>query len=260
VADALTEGTGAALDRWLELEGLDNVRDVGGLPLRAGGTTRPGVLFRSASLHHVTAGDVEHLVDVIGLRLVLDLRTQREIDSDGPTAVAAAGVETVALSFIPEDGQPLPETGDDTDPLLRGYLGYLVDRTENVVEAVRRLAAEDAGPALVHCAAGKDRTGVLVALVLDVVGVQRDAVIADYALSAERVEAMFRRWTAAAGVDMPADLTPHLPRAEVLGAVLARLDTEHGDGDSGGAAGWLRANGLDEASLRRLRERLTGVG
>ena len=171
----------------------------------------------------------------------------------GPTAVAGAGVETVALSFLPEDGTPLPETGDETDPLLRAYLGYLVDRTENVVEAVRLLGRPDAGPALVHCAAGKDRTGVLVALVLDAVGVERDAVVADYALSAEQVEAMWRRWTAAAGVEMPDDLGPHLPRAEVIEAVLARLDEEHG-----GAAGWLRANGLEADALDRLRARLTG--
>jgi hypothetical protein len=170
-------------------------------------------------------------------------------------------VETVALSFIPEEGRELPEVDDDTDPLVRGYLGYLHDRGENVVEAVRRLAAQDAGPALVHCAAGKDRTGVLVALVLDAVGVERDAVVADYALSAGQVEAMFRRWTTAAGVPMPEDLTPHLPRAEVIAQVLAHLDAEFGAGGIGGAAGgaegWLLANGLDEASLQRLRERLT---
>jgi protein-tyrosine phosphatase len=240
-------------ERRLQMEGLDNVRDVGGLPLRHGGRTRFGELLRSANLHYVTPGDVAHLVDEFGLRLVIDLRTAREIDRDGPTAVAGAGVETVALSFIPEDGAPLPETGDHTDPLLRAYLGYLVDRTENVVEAVQLLGRPDAGPALVHCAAGKDRTGVLVALVLDAVGVEREAVVADYALSAEQVEAMFRRWTTAVGDEMPADLAPHLPRAEVIATVLARLDEEHG-----GAAGWLQANGLDEASLDRLRARLTG--
>ena len=68
---------------------------------------------------------------------------------------------------------------------------------------------------------------MLVALVLDAVGVAREAVIADYALSAEHVEAMFRRWTTARGVAMPDDLTPHLPRAEVIATVLSRLDAEH---------------------------------
>ena len=246
-----------SLDRWLALEGLDNVRDVGGLPLRDGGSTRPGVLLRSASLHYVTPADVEHLVDVLGLRLVLDLRTRREVERDGPTAVARAGVETVWLSFLPEDGEALPWADADPDPVLRSYHGYLTQRGENVVAAVRRLAATDAGPALVHCAAGKDRTGVLVALVLDAVGVQRTAVLADYVLSAERVPDMFRRWTTASGDPMPADLTPHLPRTEVMATVLSRLDAEYGTGETGGAAGWLRANGLEEHDLDRLRGRLT---
>jgi protein-tyrosine phosphatase len=250
-------GVADSIDRWLALEGLENVRDVGGLPLRDGGRTRQGVLLRSASLHYVTPADVEHLVDVFGLKLVLDLRTRREIDRDGPTAVAGAGVPTVWLCLIAEKEEPLPWTGVDTDPLLRAYLGYLTDGGANVVTAVRTLAAVDTGPALVHCAAGKDRTGVLVALVLDAVGVQRNAVIADYVLSAEKVESMFRRWTTASGDPMPTDLTPHLPRAEVIAAVLSRLDAEHGTGDAGGAAGWLRANGLDDEVLLELRARLT---
>ncbi len=236
-------------DRHLNFDGLDNVRDVGGLPLRDGGTTAYGVLLRSASLLEATTDDVRRLVDEFGLRVVLDLRTPREIDRDGPTAVAAAGVETVPLTFIGQSREYLPETGDDTDPLLRNYLGYLGDHPTNVVEAVRRIAGS--APALAHCAAGKDRTGVLVALVLDAVGVKRDAVVADYALSSANIEAMFRRWTAAAGEEMPADLTPHHPRAAVMEQVLAHLDERYG-----GAAGWLMANGLTDDELANLRTRL----
>lgn len=247
----------APVKRWLALEGLDNIRDVGGLPLRDGGTTRSGVLLRSASLRFCTPADVRHLVDEYGLRLVIDLRTRREIDRDGPTALAAAGVETITLSFIPEEGRELPETDDDVDPLAHIYLGYLRVRADNVVSAVRRLAAIDAGPTLVHCAAGKDRTGVLVALVLEAVGVERDAVVADYALSAERLEALFRRWSAASGEPMPADLTPHLPRAEAMAAVLDHLDAEYSTAGVGGAAGWLLANGLAEDALAHLRDRLS---
>jgi len=240
------------IDRWMRFEGLDNVRDVGGLPLRDGGRTRSGVLLRSAALHWATAADVRRLVDEFGLRLVLDLRTPREIDRDGPTPIAAAGVETVALNFIGASRE-LPETEDDTDPLLRNYLGYLDDQPANIVEAVRRLAAPDAGPALVHCAAGKDRTGVLVAMVLDVAGVERAAVVEDYALSSAQIEALFRRWTGASGEPMPTveDMRRHHPRAEVMEAVLERLDAAHG-----GAAGWLVERGLDEAALDRLRTRL----
>ena len=89
MGDAVQETVETEPHRWVRLEGLDNVRDVGGLPLRDGGRTRFGELLRSANLRYLT-DDVAHLVDVVGLRLVIDLRTAREIDRDGPTAVAAA--------------------------------------------------------------------------------------------------------------------------------------------------------------------------
>lgn len=250
-----------SVDRWLTLEGLDNVRDVGGLPVRGGGSTRPGVLLRSAALRSITDADVAHLKDVFGLKLILDLRTPRETELDGPSALAKAGVETVELNFIGASREILPEVTDDRDPMIRNYLGYLADHPANVAEGVRRLAAEDAGPALVHCAAGKDRTGMLVALVLDAVGVERDAVVADYVLSAEKIEAIFRRRVTALGEPMPEDLTAHMPRAGTMTAVLDELDADYArdaekGGVDGGAAGWLRANGLDDAALARLRSRL----
>ncbi|MFR9801917.1 tyrosine-protein phosphatase [Pseudonocardia sp. RS010] len=239
-------------DRWLRFEGLSNIRDVGGLPLLGGGHTRTGVLLRSESLDHVTPGDVRQLLDGIGLRLILDLRTDREIAERGETVLARAGVETVQFSFIPESGRELPEVGDDVHPMVANYLGYLRDRGPNVVGAVRRLAHSE-GTALVHCAAGKDRTGTLVAMVLDAVGVEREAVVEDYALSATRIEAMFRRWTSVSGEEMPGpeEIDRHSPRAVAMEQVLATLDER-----DGGAVGWLRANGLRDDELTALRDRL----
>lgn len=245
-------------DRWVKLEGLDNVRDVGGLPLDDGGVTRSGVLLRSASLHYLTPSDVRYLVDEFGLRLVLDLRRPDEIDRDGPTKVAAAGVETVPLTFIGDGREALPAfIDDDTDPMLRNYLLYLADQPANVVTAVRRIAAPDGGPTLVHCLAGKDRTGTLVALVLDAIGVERAAVVADYVASGEQIEAMFRRWTTASGDPMPADLSVHTPRPAVMAGLLERLDAEYGENGAGGAVGWLRKNGVTDEELAALRARLT---
>jgi protein-tyrosine phosphatase len=243
-----------SLDRWLALEGLDNVRDVGGLPLRDGGQTRPGVLLRSASLHYLTPGDVEHLVDVLGLKLVLDLRTGREVDRDGPTAVARAGVETVWLSFLAEDGEPLPEADDDLDPMVHNYLGYLSQRGENVVQAVRRLAAPDAGPALVHCAAGKDRTGVVVALALAVAEVPHEEIVADYAMTAEVIDALVAKLAASPtyAEDMEQrDTASHTPRAETMDRVLTLLDERFG-----GPVGWLEAHGFGAHERAALKARL----
>jgi protein-tyrosine phosphatase len=239
-------------DRWLQFEGLSNIRDVGGMPLVAGGATRTGVLLRSEALTHVTPADVRRLVDELDLRLILDLRTDREIAEYGETPLGAAGVETAQFTFIPEAARELPEIGDDFHPMVANYLGYLRDKAPNVVGAVRRIAAGE-GSVLVHCAAGKDRTGTLVALVLDAVGVDRAAVVDDYALSATKIDDMFRRWTAAAGIEMPGpeELDRHRPRAEAMEQVLTILDER-----DGGAAAWLRANGLTDQELAALRSRL----
>src|SRR5690606_41658358 len=98
------------------------------------------------------------LVAALRRRLVPDLRAERgRARSARPAAFADAGVESVALSLIPEEGRPLPETEEDVDPLIHIYLGYLRDRADYVVAAVRRFAA--AGPTPVPCAAGQGRTG-----------------------------------------------------------------------------------------------------
>jgi protein-tyrosine phosphatase len=238
-------------ERLLPLDGVDNARDVGGLPLRGGGRTRYGVLLRTANPNHefLTPADITYLVEEFGLRLVLDLRSPEEIERHG--RFQHDGVDRAELTLIGASRDALPEGVELT--VLEMYRGYLTDHL-NVIEAVRRLAAPDAGPALIHCAAGKDRTGTIVALVLDAVGVERDAVVADYALSAMHVEALFKRWTGASGDPMPDPdaLDRHRPRAATMADLLAGLDETHG-----GAAGWLLAHGLTEEELGRLKERFT---
>jgi hypothetical protein len=98
-------------------------------------------------------------------------------------------------------------------------------------------------------------------MVLDAVGVERDAVVTDYVLSAEKVEQIFRRRVETLGEEMPENIDRHKPRAETMVAVLDRLDADHArdaarGGADGGAAGWMRANGIDDAAISRLRERL----
>jgi protein-tyrosine phosphatase len=118
------------------------------------------------------------------------------------------------------------------------------------------MAQPDGPPALFHCAAGKDRTGVLAALVLDAVGVERDAIVADFALTNERLErigARLRRFPTYANYtqrlatrDMGAD-------PQTMIDVLAALDADHG-----GAAGWLLSAGLTQSELDTLRVALAG--
>jgi protein-tyrosine phosphatase len=147
------------------------------------------------------------------------------------------------------------DEGPEADRSVGHYLGYLRERPDSVVNALRVMATSE-GAALVHCAAGKDRTGVVCALALEAVGVIREEVVADYARTGERLEGILRRLrsstTYAADLDSrPAD--SHLPHAYIMDKFLATLDENHG-----GALGWLSSHGWTAADTRTLRARLTG--
>jgi hypothetical protein len=236
-------------ERWVQLEGVANIRDLGGLPLRAGGHTRFGQVLRSARLNEATPADVELLTGKYEIATVIDLRSPDEVEQDGPTPLERAGVRTEHLTVLPAGQRPIPRA--DEDPKLFNYRGYLRDRPENMLAAVRLLTEPGAGPALVHCAAGKDRTGVFCALVEDAVGVRREAVIEDYTRSNERLLEILDRGVGDRYQIDPADIDLYRCPPEVLTALLAELDT------AGGAPGWLRAQGMADDELVRLRSRLT---
>jgi protein-tyrosine phosphatase len=253
---------------WIDLEGAANVRDLGGLPLDGGGRTAGGVLVRADNLQGLTRADVERLVDDLGVRLVVDLRTGAEVELEGPGPLVAddrvairhrslypeAGQRTdvAAADVLPWQGRPLEGHPDET-PAVRVYLRYLRDRPDSIVAALRDVAGAP-GAAVVHCAAGKDRTGVVCAFALEAVGVPRDAVVADYVATAERIGAIMGRLrsspTYAADLDGRPD-DSHRPRPETMERVLEILDERHG-----GPRGWLEAHGFGAGDVAALRERL----
>lgn len=265
---------------WIELEGAVNVRDVGGLPTVDGRMTRPGVLLRADNLQDLTETDVSRLVDGLHLQTVVDLRSTGEVHLAGPGPLKGAGLAHHHLSLIPEwDGEPdeaevaraldaatqrralppLPARPRQSDPTDLGghYLGYVRDAGPAIGKALRVLADPAAGTTLVHCAAGKDRTGVVVALALSLVGVTRDAVVADYVASADRIEQIHARLlkTDAYGPGLadvpPVDMTPK------AGSMLAFLDAV--DRDYGGPHGLAMSVGVDEEAIARLGVRLVGT-
>jgi protein-tyrosine phosphatase len=262
--------------RWVPLEGAVNVRDLGGLPTSDGGETARGRVLRADNLQGLTPADVRRLVDEIGLRTVVDLRTAAEVDKEGPGPLTAEPlVAHRHLSLFPEGGRMTDVEADallpwqtdsgraeaarrDADnPSIGYYLGYLRDRPDSVVAALRALAAPDgSGVTVVHCAAGKDRTGVVVALALSAVGVPRPAVVADYVATGERLDAVLDRLRASPTYvadldDKPADV--HRPRARTMERFLEVLDERFG-----GPVGWLESAGFGPADVARLRSRLVG--
>ena len=262
-------------DRWIDLDGAVNVRDLGGLPTADGRTTRRNRLIRSDNLQGLTASDVRQLIDDHEVRAIADLRTSVEVEHEGPGPMTKEpGVTIRNLSLFPEAGHntdvaaidrdapvvlPWQEREDpsDEDGFPSGaagfYVRYLLDRADSVIDALRLIAHTD-GAALVHCAAGKDRTGVVVAVALAEIGVERSAIIEDYAMSADRIEAIFDRLRASQTyVDDLADqsIDKHRPRDTTMAQLLDAIDEIHG-----GVPAWLRAHGWTEEDAAALRAHL----
>ena len=163
-------------------------------------------MLRADNLQDLSAADVTKLVHDIGVTTVVDLRSSNELAAEGPAPLdAVAGVRHAHHPVLPEVGPNTDVIADallardrldksryPRDPVCGHYLGYLEDRPDQVVGALRSVAHAE-GAALVHCAAGKDRTGVVVALALTVAGVPAQAVVADYAATGERTEAIMAR-------------------------------------------------------------------
>jgi protein-tyrosine phosphatase len=252
---------------WIDLEGAVNVRDLGALPTDNGGQTVTGRLLRADNLQELSPSDVSRLVHDLGLTTVVDLRSAAELAAEGPAPLdAVPAVRHVHHPVVPEIGETtdvvaaallLKKQQDRSrfpgDPTCGHYLGYLEDRPDQVAGAVRSIA-HDPGAALVHCAAGKDRTGVVVALALTAAGVRRPAVVADYAATGERAQAIMDRLrrspTYARDIDsLPAE--SHRPRPETMAAFLKQMDSRYG-----GVVPWLTAHGLSAAELDLLRTKL----
>jgi protein-tyrosine phosphatase len=262
------------VERWIELDGADNVRDVGGLPTSDGRTVRPGRLIRADSLQGLTREDVRRLVDDLHVHAVADLRTGVEVANEGPGPMTEEpGVDVQHLSLFPEPAEvaaaadaeaPVVLPWQERDQQLsederrRGvsgvYLRYLEDRADSVLAALRLIAETD-GATVVHCAAGKDRTGVVVAFALAEVGVTRQAIVADYAASAERVEAILarlvRRRTYADNLVGDESIDKHKPKPDTMERFLDAMDAEYG-----GVPGWLRSHGWTDEDAAGLRHKL----
>ncbi len=245
---------------WLALDGAANARAV-----------VPGVLLRADNLQSLSARDVRLLVEEEAVEVVLDLRTDIEVELEGPGPMTAEGAVRIEYrSLYPDSGWNTDLDADTVrpwgsvdehelphePPVVRSYMSYLRRRPDSVVGSVRAIARAG-GAVLVHCAAGKDRTGVVVALALDAGGVDRDTIVADYAATGERIDAILARLVSSP--TYRAELEGHDARRHApLPTTMERL-FELIDDRFGGSAAWLSAHGLDDPDLERLRGRLASA-
>lgn len=218
--------------RLVSLDAVHNFRDLGGYPARDGQVTRWQRLYRADGLYRLNGADLEVVRD-LGLKTVIDLRSHAELELRGTFPVEAIDV---AFSHLPvfDTTWQHDEHVDKTDHefLAWAYRDMLEVGAERFAKAIEQLASPGALPAVFHCAAGKDRTGMLAALVLGALGVSRAVVLADYGLTAGGMARM-RSWAerefpefAERMADAPSAFLAALPDA--LGDVFDELVHEHG--------------------------------
>ena len=233
-----------------------NWRDLGGLPTVQGGSTRTGRLFRSDTLQEITDADAQRLAGDVGLRTVVDLRYAGEVVREGRGALEShdsvrhLSVPLVSIDLsVPGTAVPLI-TAEMHVPHYLGFLTVSADRFRTIAEAL----ADDGLPAVVHCAAGKDRTGVVIAVILDAVGVRREAIVQDYVRTREtypQVHARLQRLSSYREYidQQPAEVLDASP--ETINGFLDGMYAEFGSG-----ADYLRSIGVTAGTLESLRSAL----
>lgn len=240
----------AAYPRHIELEGAYNVRDLGGYTTRKGQVTRWRRVFRADSLHRLTPEDQQRLT-ALGIKAVLDLRRPDEV-SLLPNIFAATN--SVVYTHIALFGNPPRPRRLPAPPSLAEIYRHLLDDAWIPLGKIfRHLALHSDHPLLFHCTAGKDRTGLVAALLLATADVTFDQIAADYALSKRFIEPMMD------------ELRAGRPSMIDIGAYERLLDAQPGamletlgylQSAYGGSAGYLRAIGLSEEEIARLRQML----
>ena len=240
------------MERKIPLEGCFNFRDLGGYPTRSGGRVRWRRLFRSDGLQLLTAADVARLRDELRLGAVVDLRSSAELAQDGRGRLAETDIGFHHVPFF--DGARGQERPPAAMSLAQMYVGMIERAGAPIARAIRVLADTPGDRAAVyHCAAGKDRTGVLSALLLSLLDVDDEIVVADYALSQESMDDVIERLNSLRGYE---DIWKELPpdtmhaRPETMRELLATLGERWG-----GAHGFVASIGVDDDTIERLRAR-----
>jgi len=244
----------------LDVEGTYNFRSTGGFSADHG-VTRADGLYRSDALHRLGAAGSAQF-QLLGISRIIDLRYAAEV-AQKPNALPQGSVEIVqhpifdaaalaSLSAARSDAAlPTPSLTELTVMMVR-------ERAEALTEAVRLIADAPEGGVLVHCTAGKDRTGMVIATALSAIGVQRAQVVSDYAATAGHLAGEWSRQRVAAyedqlGAPVPEALIEIVTTSppEVMIAALDAVDELYG-----GVELMLRAHGLDDSALERLHARL----
>lgn len=256
----MSAGVSLAAQRKVELDGMLNVRDLGGMPAGEGKQVQRGKVLRMDSPQFMTEEAASSLIGE-GYRTVLDLRYPTESEGEGIGFLADDRMRHVNIPIASSDNQTAPglrqmlEAADGrplAEVVYEYYQGYYTTGGgQGITSAVREMVRDGSLPMVVHCAAGKDRTGCVVATALSAVGVSDDVIADDYAASAEAVPAITARLHGLGTYGDIDETTVDLQRtrAETMMLVLQWLRDEHG-----GARQYLLDRGMTESELDWLAD------
>ena len=239
--------------RLIGLEAVHNFRDLGGYPTASGQSTKWRTLFRSDGLYRLRGADDMSRVRQLGLKSVIDLRTEREQRDQGifPTDDIEVSFHHLSIVDVTWSDTETPEFDDEVEFLVWGYRDMLEIGSSRFADAMCVLAQTDSVPAVFHCAAGKDRTGVLAALLLSSLGVDDAHICADYGLTQDAMQ----RTIAWSKVHRPelAERYATIPKAflaadpRAMQIVLTELAQKHGS-----VRNYVREIGVADASVEAL--------
>jgi protein-tyrosine phosphatase len=245
-------------NRDLLWDGCLNVRDLGGHPTEDGGETLYGRVVRADSIRQLSAEGWKALVGY-GVRTIVDLRGERELEDDPPTELP---VDVVHVPFM-EDRPEVFEKAEDAarkapDHAVATrdvYLIFLESFRANVAAVIGAVAEAPEGAVVIHCMGGKDRTGLTAAFLLRLAGVGLEDIGSDYALSEKRLRPRHDQWIAQASNEAEREYLRRIsatPAASMV-AVIEELERRHRS-----VEGFLRAGGAPDRTGERIRARLRG--
>jgi len=236
--------------RRLDWPDCQNIRDLGGLP-RNGGVTRSRVLVRSDSVGHLNESGLEAM-EAYGVSAVIDLRSESEVLKNPSPFLGGSSTAYIHHALI--DDRNMNNIGEAQDMLER-YL-FIVNTRAHAFRDVFNSMAEVDGTVLFHCYAGKDRTGLVAAMLLAIAGVSRDDIAADYAETDIQLANQYEVWISEAKPDRRVAFRDelHCPPERILGVL------DHMEKRWGGVEAYLEASGMQPDAIDRVRSRLRVAG
>ena len=237
------------IERRIPLDGAVNFRDQGGYPTDSGMVVRWRRIFRSDSPQSLTESDVKMITETLGIKSVVDLRSSNSVLNDGRGPLALSGLAYHNYPFLERRGIDPPTSGEQSADRLSAIYQWMIHNSGQLIaQAFTALAQNLNQPAMFHCSAGKDRTGILGATILMVLGVSRENVVADFLMTNEVIDGILARIKMMPGFEASTREGIMAPQS----AIEKFLDTTQSE--FGGSEAYLIHHGVQQSVIDDFRE------